>query len=95
MYMLWGWGSNHRGRISRERDKQIVFSKLSDDILSVWLTEQNGACVLTLTMGEVLWGSPDIEPSLGAVMDSLRDPLASPHPPTNDTQVAEVARWWQ
>ena len=54
------------------------------------VTERNGACVLTLTMGEVLGGSPDIEPSLGAAMDSLEDPLASPHPPTNDRQVAEV-----
>ena len=46
--------------------------------------------MLTLTMGEVLRGSPDVEPSLGAVMDSLRDPLASPHLPTNDGQVVEV-----
>ena len=46
--------------------------------------------MLTLTMGEVLRGSPDVEPSLGAAMDSLRDPLASPHPPANDRQVVEV-----
>ena len=43
-------------------------------------------------MGEVLRGSPDVEPSLGAAMDSLRDPLASPHPPTNDRQVVEVGQ---
>ena len=47
-------------------------------------------------MGEVLRESPDIEPSLGAAMDSLRDPLACPHPPTNDRQVVEVVAvmWW-
>ena len=73
---------------------------LRESVSKLSVRKQNEG-VFTLTLDEVLRGSPDVEPSLGAALDPLRAPLAPPHPPTNDKQVVGVVAvmvgggcWW-
>ena len=63
-----------------------VSERASANCLSV---KQNEG-VFTLTLNEVLRGSPDVEPSLGAAVDPIRGPLAPPPPPPNDKRVVGV-----